>query len=105
MKEASIILACTAALLFVMGAGCAGPVRGPRQIATSSGHLIFNPEWNSYAQSPIGRRDWPATVAYERTGERVEYTVTVIDRQGLNGAHSDFVSRRFGSVRSGRLTR
>lgn len=68
-------------------------------------NVIFNPDFVQLPPQFVGRADWPATTAFQATGETVDYRESIIDNDnGAFGSRDDY-RRRFYSTRVGRQIR
>ncbi len=96
------------ALLLISSAGwggCAVSDRAALARGNQSQNIIFNPEWTGIPPDSIGRSAWPSTLSTTQPSEETLYRETIIDRQGGQGARSDYRIRHFNSVRTGRSRR
>ena len=93
-------------LLCLLGTvGCAAPRAEVAGSAISQNNTIFNSRFTRLYYPEPSRPDWPATSRTGDSGEGVDYSITIRDRQGNYGSDRDHLTRQFHSVRSGRTWR
>ncbi len=90
----------------VAAPGCANNHRTKAPRVERPSYLIFNPGRSNLPTTILARSDWPATPNTLSVREEFEYQERFIDYQGrAHGLGSDYVYRRFDSVRTGRSRR